>query len=252
VDTDFASLLSALEREQSGLQTELQDLSVDDWFRPTPAKGWDVRDTIAHLADTDEIAIDTCLGGPRPLNAFAARFASAEDTTLWGVLRGRRRPGGDVLAWWEDTSVRERDVLAALDPAVRVPWGLGMRPPSFVTARLMETWAHGLDVRTALELPVVDTDALRHVAWLSYRALPYAFSFAGRDAPAGDLRVELTSPSGDEMWEYGPAGAPNRITGPAGEFCRLFVKRMSRDDASGLLAEGAGADAALEVARAFL
>jgi uncharacterized protein (TIGR03084 family) len=157
-----------------------------------------------------------------------------------------------VLAWWEDTSVRERDVLAALDPAVRVPWGLGMRPPSFVTARLMETWAHGLDVRTALGLPIVDTDALRHVAWLSYRALPYAFSFAGRDAPAGDLRVELTSPSGDETWEYGPAGAPNRITGPAGEFCRVFVKRLTRDDASGLVAEGAGADAALDVARAFL
>lgn len=252
MDADFDSLLGALEREQAGLQTELRDLPVDHWFRPTPAKGWDLRDTVAHLADTDEIAIDTCLGGPRPLNDFAARFASAEDTTLWGVLRGRRRPGHDVLAWWEHTSARERDVLAALDPAIRVPWGLGMRPPSFVTARLMETWAHGLDVRTALGLPIVDNDALRHVAWLSYRALPYAFSFAGRDAPAGNLRVELTSPSGDEIWEYGPAGAPNRITGPAGEFCRLFVKRLTRKDASGLVAEGAGADAALDVARAFL
>jgi uncharacterized protein (TIGR03084 family) len=252
MDADFDSLLGALEREQVGLQAELRDLTADDWFRPTPAKGWDVRDTVAHLADTDEIAIDTCLGGPRPLNDFAARFASAEDTTLWGVLRGRRRPGREVLTWWEYTSTRERDVLASLDPAVRVPWGLGMRPPSFVTARLMETWAHGLDVRTTLGLAVVDTDTLRHVAWLSFRALPYAFSFAGREAPAGDLRVELSSPSGDETWEYGPDGAPNRITGPAGEFCRLFVKRLTRDEAQGLVAEGDGAVAALEVARAFL
>ncbi|HYU39116.1 MAG TPA: maleylpyruvate isomerase family mycothiol-dependent enzyme [Acidimicrobiia bacterium] len=252
MDTDFRSLLEALEHDQTSLQTELHDLNADDWFRPTPAKGWDVRDTIAHLADTDEIAIDTCTGGPRPLNDFAARFASAEDTTLWGVLRGRRCSGRDVLAWWEETSARERNVLAGLDAATRVPWGLGMRPPSFVTARLMEAWAHGLDVRAALGLPVVDTDALRHVAWLSHRALPYAFSFAGHEPPPGDIRVELTSPSGDETWEYGPEGSSNRITGPAGEFCRLFVQRMTRDEARGLVAEGEGAVAALEVARAFL
>jgi uncharacterized protein (TIGR03084 family) len=252
VDTDFRSLLDALEREQTNLQAELRELPADDWFRPTPAKGWDVRDTVAHLADTDEIAIDTCTDGPRPLNDFATRFASAEDTTLWGVLRGRRRSGREVLSWWEDTSARERDVIAGLDPATRVPWGLGMRPPSFVTARLMETWAHGLDVRTALDLPIVDTAVLRHVAWLSYRALPYAFSFAGRDLPPDGVRVELSAPSGDETWEYGPSDAPNLITGPAGEFCRLFVHRMSRDEARGLRAEGEGAVAALEVARAFL
>ena len=227
--TDFGSLLDALAREQTGLQTELGNLATDDWFRPTPAKGWDVRDTVAHLADIDEIAIDTCTAGPRPLNDFAAQFASPEDTTLWGVLRGRRRSGREVLTWWEDTSSRERDVLAGVDAAMRIPWGIGMRRPSLVTARLMETWAHGLDVREAVGLPVVDSDRLRHVAWLGYRALPYAFSFAGRDRPPGELRVEVTSPSGDEIWEYGPAEAPNRITGPAGELCRLFAQRISRD-----------------------
>jgi uncharacterized protein (TIGR03084 family) len=250
--TDFGSLLDALALEQTGLQTELGNLATDDWFRPTPAKGWDVRDTVAHLADIDEIAIDTCTAGPRPLNDFAAQFASPEDTTLWGVLRGRRRSGRDVLTWWEDTSSRERDVLAGVDAAMRIPWGIGMRRPSLVTARLMETWAHGLDVREAVGLPVVDSDRLRHVAWLGYRALPYAFSFAGRERPPGELRVEVTSPSGDEIWEYGPADAPNRITGPAGELCRLFAHRISRDEARGLAAEGDGAVAALEVARAFL
>src|SRR6266511_5268586 len=250
--TDFGSLLDALAREQTGLQTELGNLETGDWFRPTPSKGWDVRDTVAHLADIDEIAIDTCTAGPRPLNDFAARFASPEDTTLWGVLRGRRRSGREVLAWWEETSATERDVLAGLDPAMRVPWGIGMRTPSLVTARLMETWAHGLDVRVALGLQIVDTDRLRHVAWLAYRALPYAFSFAGRDRPPGELRMELTSPSGDETWTYGPADAPNRITGPAGDLCRVFTQRMSWDETDDLAAEGDGAVAALEVARAFL
>ncbi len=247
----YAELLADLEAEQLATQAVLRELEVDDWFRATPAKGWDVRDTVSHLADTDEIAVDTCTGGARPLNDFAATLASPEDVTLWGVLRGRRRSGSEVLAWWEDTSAVERDTLARLDPAQRVPWGLGMRPNSFVTARLMEAWAHSLDVHTALGIAKPDTDRLRHVAWLGYRALPYAFSFAGREPPPGELRVELTLPSGARC-DLGPADAPHRVTGPAGEFCRLFVHRLDLVDARGLRAEGEGAVAALEVARAFL
>ena len=125
-----------------------------------------------------------------------------------------------------------------------------MRRPSLVTARLMETWAHGLDVREALGLPVVDSTAC--ATWRGWATALPACLFAGRERPPGELRVEVTSPSGDETWEYGPADAPNRITGPAGELCRLFAQRISRDEARGLVAEGDGAVAALEVARAFL
>ena len=249
---DYGALLDDLAAEQVATQALLADIEGDDWFRVTPAKGWDVRDTVAHLADTDEIAIDTCTDGPRPLNDFATRLASPEDLTLWGVLRGRKQTGPQVLAWWEASSTTERDVLARLDPGQRVPWGLGMRPNSFVTARLIETWAHGLDVRTALGVAVTDTDRLRHVAWLGYRALPYAFSVAGREPVGGDqLRVELTLPSG-ATYALGPADAPNRIRGPAGEFCRVFVHRLAPEEATGLDAEGTGAVDALEVARAFL
>jgi uncharacterized protein (TIGR03084 family) len=251
MDDAYAALLDDLEAEQTGIQASLRGIDVDDWFRPTPAKGWDVRDTVAHLADTDEIAVDTCTGGERPLNDFASRLASPEDATLWGVLRGRRRTGTAVLEWWVEASAIERQVLARLDPTSRVPWGLGMRPGSLVTARLMETWAHGLDVRAALHLPGADTDRVRHVAWLGYRALPYAFSIAGREAPPGELRVELTLPSGATC-EFGPADAANRVTGPAEEFCRLFVQRATLAETTALRAEGDGAVAALEVARAFL
>ena len=47
-------------------------------------------------------------------------------------------------------AAHEREVLASLEPRTRVAWGLGMSASAFVTARLMETWAHGLDVRDAL------------------------------------------------------------------------------------------------------
>ena len=71
-----------------------------------------------------------------------------------------------------------------------------------------------------------------HVAWLATRALPYAYSVAGREPPPEPVRVELTLPSG-ASWTCGPADAANRITGPAGEYCRVFVHRMKLADARG-------------------
>jgi uncharacterized protein (TIGR03084 family) len=248
---ELAVLLDDLADEQHALVDVLRSVSGDTWFAATPAKGWDLRDTVAHLADTDEIAVDTCTGGNRPLNEFAQKLSTPEDLTLWGVLRGRRLPGAEVLAWWEATQVAERDVLAGLDPSVRVPWGLGMRVPSFITARLMETWAHGLDIRSTLGVDAPDTARLRHVAWLAIRALPYAFGVAGIEPPAGAVRFELRGPEGD-VWTFGPPDAPDHISGDAGEFCRVFVQRLPRADASTLVAEGDAADAALDVARAYL
>jgi uncharacterized protein (TIGR03084 family) len=240
-----------LAAEQAALRAALDGLAPSDWFRPTPSWGWDVRDTISHLADTDEMAVDTMTGGPHSLNAVGSTSASGEDTTYQGVLRGRRMSGADVAAWWDRTSARSRDALAALDPETRVPWGLGMKPPSFIAARLMETWAHGLDVHHALGVTPVDTDRLAFVAWLATRALPYAYTVAGIDAPSDPVRVELTLPSG-ARWTYGPEDAANRITGPAGQYCRLFVQRLRREDATELRAQGDAATSALRVARAYL
>lgn len=243
-------LIVDLLHEQEDLRALCAGLSEDEWLTPTPARGWDVRDTIAHLADTDEIAIDTIDDGPRSLNRFVTRFASSKDVTLWGVLRGRRRSGAEVLTWWERTSASERERLRSLE-TTRIPWGLGMGRPAFVTARIMEAWAHGLDVHAALGAPSVDTDRLRHIAFLATRALPYAFSFAGRPLPSEPLRVELDLPSGAQ-WTHGPADAPDRITGPAGEYCRVFVQRLTAASAPGLVATGSGARETLAVARAFL
>lgn len=243
-------LVAALVEETAALDALVDELVPDDWLRPTPAWQWDVRDTVAHLADTDEIAVDTCTGGARTLQACIERSVSAEDVTLAGVRRGRRLPGPEVIAWWRDARARELEVLAGLEPSARVPWGLGMSAPAFVTARLMETWAHALDVHAALGSTPTDTDRLAHVAWLGVRSLPYACSVAGEPPPAVPLRVELELPSG-AIWTAGPDDAPARIRGPAGGFCRVVTRRVPVA-ASGLVAEGDEAVRMLRVARCYL
>jgi uncharacterized protein (TIGR03084 family) len=249
--SDLGALVDDLEAEQATIAAALAGITDDDWLRPTPSWSWDVRDTVSHLADTDDVAMDTMAGGPRALGVVSSGCASSEDVTYLGVMRGRKLRGAEVLAWWQDSSARERAMLRALEPGRRVPWGIGMSPPAFATARLMETWAHGLDVYAALGVEPVDTDRLAQVAWIATRALPYAYSVAGLPAPATPIRVELTLPSG-ATWENGPADAANRISGPAGEYCRVFVQRLPLVKATGLRAEGEAAVDALRVARAYL
>src|SRR5207245_11595419 len=113
--------------------------------------------------------------------------------------------------------------------------GLGMSLRAFAAARIMEHWAHGLDIRAAVERPGTDTDRLRHVAWISAQAVPYAFNFAGVETPEGHtLRFELTGPD----CAVGSAEATDVVRGPTGQWCRLAVQRISLADAPDLTAEG--------------
>ena len=126
----------------------------------------------------------------------------------------------------------------------RVPWGLGMRPPSFVTARLMETWAHALDVHDAL-----GTDAGRHrpapPRRLDRRSgrSPTRARWPGSSRPTRPLRVELTLPSG-ATWTFGPDDArrPHHRAG-VGVLPGLRAAPRPRRARPTLVAEGDGADA---------
>src|SRR3984893_630727 len=227
--TSDRRVLDDFTAEQNDLYQLLVSLSEPDWRRPTPAAGWDVRDQVSHLAQTEELARDTAPAGPRALAAEIDRFGGDGQAMLdAGVEQGRAVTPAETLDWWWTAAARNREALAALDSSTRVPWGLGMGWRAFVTARLMEHWAHGLDVRAAVGRPGTDTARLRHVAWIGTNAVPYALAVAGVEPPPGrTLRVELVPPPdvGDtgEIWAFGPDDGTDRITGPAGEWCRLAV-----------------------------
>lgn len=248
--SEMREAVDELEAEQAALDGVLRGLSPARWRTPTPAAGWDVRDQVSHLADTNEVTFDTATGGPRQLNEEALTFPFPEAYTESGCEKGRRLEPADVLAWWQTTAARVNEMFLGKDPRERVPWGLGMSARMLVTARLMEHWAHGLDVRAAAGLPPNPSPRLRSIALLIYRAMPYAFGVAKVEQPPGTLRVELDF-AGDR-WSLGPDDADNRITGDALEYCRVGVQRLPVTAATTLKADGPLAEAALRHARAFL
>lgn len=220
----------------------LDDLVADaDWSTPTPAPGWTIAHQISHLRWTDRVAT---LAARDPA-AFAEMVGTATPDL---VDRGAREPV--TLAQWRAAREELAAALLAVPPGVKVPWlGPPMSPASMVTARLMETWAHGQDVADALGVTREPTHRLRHVAHLAVRAFGYAFAVNGLPVPPEPVRVELTGPGG-ERWTWGPEDAADRITGPALDFCLLATQRRHRDDLD-VTAVGPVATAWLPIAQAF-
>ena len=233
-------LLADLRAEQGSLLAALDGIGAG-WDRATPAQGWTVRDTVAHLLVAERAAALSVRRGVDPLESGLR----ASDTQL---------PGDALLATWRAAATEAADAFAARDDSDRVPWGgRAMSVRSLATARLMECWAHGLDCLAALNRPVAATARLRHVAWLGYRTLPYAFGVARMIPPAdpAGLRLELEGPGG-QLWTFGPPESAERIIGPALDWCRVATQRLRPGDPMTLSAEGELAVLALRHARAFL
>ena len=246
-------LLADLRAETDQLWATVSGLDDAGWHTPTPAEGWDVATQVAHLLWTDEVAV------------AAARARTDPDPWDDIVAAALADPGGYVdtaaheiatlapqalLARWGAARHALGTTLRDYPAGERMPWfGPPMSAASMVTARFMETWAHGHDVYAALGIEPAITDRIRHVAHLGVRTRNFAFVTNGLDAPLEEFKIRLTAPSG-ETWAWGPAEAPQSVRGSAYDFCQLVTQRINRVDTD-LEATGPDADRWLDIAQAF-
>ena len=223
-----------------------------DLATPTPAPGWSIGDQVSHLWFFDRranLALTDAEAFTADAEALLVSMVESGGTDV-SVEPGRSMAARQLLDVWRVERRRLIEVASQLDPATRVPWyGPTMGARSFVTARLMETWAHGQDVVDALGVTPQPTDRLRHVAHIGIGARPYSFAVHGRAAPEAPIRVELTGPSGD-VWTWGPDQAADRVTGDAIEFCLVVTQRRHLADTS-LGVAGDTAREWMSIAQAF-
>lgn len=247
----LTDLLSDLNEESHGLDRMVADLTDADWHRDTPAPGWTIAHQIAHLHWTDRMALlsATDPAGFEALVARALADGGAGDLVERGVRESLTAPA-PLLSRWREGRAALAAALLRMPPGDRLPWfATPMTPAMVATARLMETWAHGEDVAAALSLTRVPTARLRHVAFLGVRTMAYGFLAHGHPVPTDPVYVELQAPDAS-TWAYGPPDAPNRVTGPALDFCLLVTQRAHPADLA-LAATGPVATQWLEVAQAF-
>lgn len=237
-----------LEAEHEDLDALVAPLGDEQWSQATPSPGWAIRDQISHLWFFDQRA-KMAITDP---DAFAAdvTWLLAHGGTDASIEPGRSLPPAALLDQWRADRRSLIDVAAEVDPAARIAWyGPPMAARSFITARLMETWAHGQDVADALGVTRPPTSRLRHVAHIGVRARPFSYAVRGLTLPAAEVTVRLAGPDGDE-WQWGPDGADDLVSGPALDFCLVVTQRRHLAD-TGLSVEGATAAEWMSIAQAF-
>ncbi len=250
--TPYQELLDDLAAEQAALDAVLARMTDAQWDLPSHAPGWLVRDQVTHLAHTDETAT-LAITDPAAFRADAVAARAAVDRGTYEaryLARGRAMRPAALRAWWREAGAKLLAAARPLDPKARLAWyGPDMGALSFVTARLMETWSHGLDVVDVVAIPRPDTDRLRHVVFLGVRTRDFSYVTRGLAPDATPVYVELTAPSG-ATWTHGDATADNRIMGSASDFCRVVTQRRHVADTA-LRITGSAAQDWMRVAQAF-
>jgi uncharacterized protein (TIGR03084 family) len=244
------SLLADLAQESASLDALVADLDAAGWATPTPADGWTVAHQIAHLAWTDDQALLAVLSPDAFGSAMRKAAAQTGDPVGEAAQAGAGTSPHELLERWRKGRIDLVTAIEELPEDERIPWyGPPMSASSLVTARLMETWAHGQDVADALGVSREPSDRIRHVAHLGVRTRDYSFAVHGMAPPREEFRVELVGPSG-ALWTWGPEESGERLTGDALDFALLVTQRIHRDDTE-LQAAGPGVSRWLDIAQAF-
>ena len=246
---DPGELLADLAAEGAALEAVVAGLEDTAWLMPTPAEGWTIAHTVGHLTWTDARALQAARD-PEGFRRAAATLVALDSAVDDAAAEGATTAPEQLLARWRTGRAELAEALGSLPAGTTLPWyGPPMSVASMATARLMETWAHGLDVTDALGLPPSVSPRLRHVAHIGVRTRNFAFAQRGLPAPAEEFHVELVAPDGS-TWTWGPEDAAQRVTGPALDFCLRVTRRRNRADLA-LRAAGADADRWLDIAQAF-
>jgi uncharacterized protein (TIGR03084 family) len=237
-----------LEAEHQALDALVDHIDDVQWDQPTAAPGWSVRDQVSHVWFFDQRAL-MALTDADAFDTDRERLMASGGTAA-SVLPGRSMSGPEMLAAWRVDRAELVRVAHTVDPSSRVPWyGPSMAARSFITARLMETWAHGYDVADALGRTPEPTERLRHVAHIGVRARPFSYAVHDMPLPAVDVSVILTTPAGQTV-SWGPADVSDRVSGAMLDFCLVVTQRRHLAD-TGLEVMGDAAREWISIAQAF-
>lgn len=195
-------------------------------------KSWTVNQILRHLHMWNEAAL-LSLQDP---DGFTAMLQEALPVMAAGGMRAYedKRYGdfeGDALRRiWIDGARKTASAFEVADPERRLPWaGPPMNARSSISARLMETWAHGQAVYDRLGIVRQDEDRIYPIAELGVRTFGWTYTVRGERRPPVKPYVRLTAPSGEE-WTFNEPSETDLVEGPATAFCQVVTQTRNIAD----------------------
>ena len=219
--------------ESEALYRLVADLDEDKFAQPTQFKGWTINNVMGHLHMWNYAADLSLQGGDvfaefyRGISDFAQQGKRLGDfETQWlDGLKGRA-----LVEAWRDYYLKMSARFEEADPKLRVKWaGPDMSVRSSITARLMETWAHGQEVYDQLGVVRDNKDRIKNIAVLGINTYGWTFHVRGAAPPEPKPHVRLTAPSG-EIWTWNDVRDDERVEGKAEDFCQVVTQVRNIQD----------------------
>ncbi len=229
------------------------DRGEDIFQRPTLFNSWTISDIIGHLHMFNVAARLTLEDDQKFADFFAPVAAGLKQgesmlETQYVWLDGLE--GVKLFDAWRNGCQVTADLYARTDPRRRIKWaGPDMSARSSITARQMETWAHGQEIFDCLGVTRPDTDRIKNIAHLGVQTFGWAFINRQLPVPEPAPHVVLTGPSG-AVWEWNEPREDNRVSGQAVEFGQVVTQTRNIADTS-LVASGDVAERWMAIAQCF-
>ncbi len=212
--------------ESNALYRLLADLKDADFDRPTRFKQWTIGEIITHLHTWNWGVEQALVDEPVFVRFFSGYTAERETVTLRAYEKRWADPlhGRALLEAWHLKYIQVAELFQTADPKRRLKWaGPDMSVRMCITARQMETWAHGMALYDLLGVERVDTDRIQNIAVLGINTFGWTFNTHQQPLPALRPHVRLTAPSGT-IWTWNEDSDSQRIEGSASEFCQVITQ----------------------------
>ncbi len=197
---DRVETIQIWQEELTAIADLAATLDDEQWQADSPCPGWTVADLVAHVIDIELSLTDD----PRPVHepdwsSLPHVNSDLDRFTELGVDLRRGRPQSEVVTELRDVIGRRRAELDAVPEGEMVlsPMGRSVSVERMVRLRILDSWVHEQDIRTAIGLP------------------------GGWDSPAATVTLQQFIEGLPKVWAK-QAGAP------AGSVLHLVVADVSR------------------------
>ena len=231
----------------------LEGLTDKDFQIRTQFKNWTIEDVIGHL-HIFNFAANLSLKSSNNFQTFIKPISEAlkNGTSLLEIQRFwiKDLSGQGLLdAWWEESKVTAKN-FKKTDPQIRLKWvGPKMSARSSITARQMETWAHGQEVFDILGKARIEDDRIKNLVHLGVLTFGWTFQNRNLEVPSSPPFIRLKSPSGLN-WEWNKPSQDSNIQGSAVDFASVVTQTRNILDTN-LIAKGETATRWMTFAQCF-
>lgn len=194
-------------------------LTPEQWSAPTPCPGWSVADVVAHLIDLESMGA----GDPRPeVDVDVAALPHVQNpigaAIEVGVESRRGLSGAELLQDYRTVMMRRAAQLDGVTGEVPSLFGGQIPVEQALGMRILDTWVHEQDIRSAIAQPGGMTSAAAQVTGqLLLRGLPVAWGKRVAPPVGAVLRVTVTGPGvvSDQILRIDDDGRARVLESPA-------------------------------------